>query len=86
MAEPNRPVSPEEAADPSDSYERAHPEHESAEGRLDGDKPAPQNSSDKIEQSAPNRQNGARQVNAHDAVNQRGGPAPAQPGVPKKTP
>ena len=37
-AEENRPASPQQAPDPSDNYERSHPEHEAGMGRLDNNK------------------------------------------------
>jgi hypothetical protein len=71
MAEQMRPLSREEAPDPSHSYERAHPTRESGTGRLDQDtdKATPEESADKVENAAPNRQDGTRQVNAHDVNN-----------------
>jgi hypothetical protein len=80
MAEQMRPASPEQAPDPSNSYERAHPGREVGMGRLDNNKATPAQRPDKGGgDAAPNAQDPARQINAHDAVNQRGGPAPAQP-------
>jgi hypothetical protein len=79
MAEQMRPASPEQAPDPANSYERTNPDREAGMGRLDNDKATPQRSPDKSEDAVPNRKTPTRQVNAHDAVNQRGGPAPEQP-------
>jgi len=79
MAEQMRPASPQQAPDPSHSYERSHPGREAGMGRLDSDKPVPANSPDKGQEAVGNRQDGTKQLNAHDAVNQRGGPAPVQP-------
>ena len=79
MAEQMRPASPEQAPDPSYNYERAHPEREAGMGRLDNNKSTPQQTPDKAEQATTNAQDGTRQLNAHDAINQRGGPAPEQP-------
>jgi hypothetical protein len=79
MAEQMRPASREQAPDPANSYERANPNREAGMGRLDNNKATPQSSPDKQQDAVPNRQDGARQINAHDAVNQRGGPAPEQP-------
>ncbi len=80
MAEENRPASPQQAPDPSNNYERAHPENEAGKGRLENNTatPAP-DAPDRQEQAVKNRQDGTRQLNAHDAINQRGGPAPEQP-------
>jgi hypothetical protein len=79
MAEQMRPASPEQAPDPSQSYERSHPGREAGMGRMDADKPVPQQSPDKHQEAGTNRQDPTRQVNAQDAINQRGGPAPEQP-------
>jgi hypothetical protein len=45
---------------------------------MDTDKAAPAQSPDRHQDAVTNRQ-GPRQVNAHDAINQHGGPAPVQP-------
>jgi hypothetical protein len=79
MAEQNRPLSPAEAPDPSNNYERSHPEREAGMGRLDNNKATPSNQPDRQQQAVTNKQDPGRQVNAHDAINQRGGPAPEQP-------
>lgn len=79
MAEQMRPASPQQAPDPSDNYERAHPEREAGMGRLDNNKAVPTDSPDKGHEAVSHRQDGKRQLNAHDAVNHRGGPAPDQP-------
>lgn len=79
MAEQMRPSSPQQAPDPSYNYERAHPGREAGMGRLDNDKAVPTDAPDRPHEAVNNRQDGTRQLNAHDAVNQRGGPAPEQP-------
>ena len=79
MAEQMRPASPQQAPDPANSYERAHPGREAGMGRLDNNKATPQQRPDKSDDAAHNAQDPARQINAQDAVNQRGGPAPDQP-------
>jgi hypothetical protein len=79
MAEQMRPASPQQAPDPSDNYERSHPEHEAGMGRLDNNKSTPTDDPDRQEGAVGNRQDGTRQLNAHDAVDRRGGPAPEQP-------
>ena len=67
MSEKMRPASPEQAPDPSDSYERSHPEHEAGMGRLDNNKNAtPKQTPDKIEQAVTNKKPPERQVNAQD--------------------
>lgn len=80
MAEQMRPASPEQAPDPSQNYERADPGRETGMGRLANDKATPPpKTADKSEEAAHNMQDGTRQLNAQDAVSQRGGPAPEQP-------
>lgn len=80
MAEQMRPSSPQQAPDPSDSYERSHPGREAGMGRLDNDPGTPTDAPDQQEQAVKNRQDGTRQINAHDAVDpRRGGPAAQQP-------
>jgi hypothetical protein len=79
MAEQMRPASREQAPDPANSYERANPGREAGMGRLDNNKATPQETSDKQESAVHHRQDGTRQLNADDVINQRGGPAPEQP-------
>ena len=79
MAEQMRPASPEQAPDPSNNYERAHPEREAGMGRLDNNTSTPTKQPDKMEEAVHNAHDGTRQLNAHDAINRRGGPAPEQP-------
>jgi hypothetical protein len=79
MAEQMRPASPRQAPDPSHSYERSHPGREAGMGRLDNNKAVPTDSPDQQNDAVRNKQDPARQINAQDAVNQRGGPAPEQP-------
>jgi hypothetical protein len=79
MADETRP-SPDQAQDPSNAYERSHPGREAGMGRLDNnDNATPADSPDRQQDAVTNRQDGSRQLNAHDVVNQRGGPAPEQP-------
>lgn len=59
------------APDPSDTYERAHPEHESGFGRLDSDEFEIADGPDAIEKTIRNRQDGSRQVNAHELADGR---------------
>ena len=76
MAEQMRPASPQQAPDPANSYERSNPGREAGQGRLDNnDKATPTNEPDRIGQAVTNKQDPTRQLNAHDAVNQRGEPA-----------
>ena len=79
MAEQMRPASPQQAPDPSHNYERSHPDREAGMGRLDNDQAVPTDSPDRPHEAVSHRQDGSRQLNAHDAVNQRGGAAPGQP-------
>jgi hypothetical protein len=75
MPEQMRPASKKGAPNPAHTYERADPNREAGMGRLDTDPDAaPSDAPDGIEQSVKQRQDGTRQINAHDAVNQRGGP------------
>jgi len=86
MAEQMRPASPDQAPDPSNNYERAHPENEAGLGSLKNNVATPQTHPDAMEQAVKQRQDGTRQINAHDPVDQRregnlsassAGPAPA---------
>src|SRR3954468_8420744 len=79
MAEQMRPSSPQNAPDPANSYERANPGREEGMGRLDNNRATPTNSPDRQEQAVTNRQDGSRQKNAHDEIDQRGGPPAEQP-------
>jgi hypothetical protein len=87
MADQTRPASPQQAPDPSHSYERSHPERESGQGRLDNNANAtPIDHDDKTGDAVTNRQP-PRQVNAHEVTDARKGghpgeavgPAPEQP-------
>jgi hypothetical protein len=67
MSEKMRPASPEQAPDPSNNYERSHPEREAGMGRLDNNKNAtPEQTPDKIQQAVTNKQKPDRQINAQD--------------------
>ena len=76
MAEQMRPASPEQAPDPSNNYERAHPEREAGMGRMENNKSTPQNQADGEQQAVHNKQQPDRQINADEA---EGRPAPQQP-------
>jgi len=78
MAEEMRPASKQEAPDPSNTYERSHPENEAGMGRLDNNRAVPADSADKGQQAVTNQQDPTRQINAQDVVNSRG-PAKDQP-------
>ena len=85
MAEQMRPASPEQAPDPSNNYERSHPEREAGMGRLENNKATPENHSDAQEGAVSNRQVPGRQINADESAANRGAeramgnPAPEQP-------
>lgn len=79
MAEQMRPASPQQAPDPSFNYERAHPERESGQGRLDNDVATPQNVGDQQDQAVHNKQHPDRQVNAQDLPTSTHDPLPQQP-------
>jgi hypothetical protein len=68
MAEQMRPASKESAPNPAHSYERSDPNREAGQGRLDTDKTTPVQQPDKIQESAPNRSDPSRQVNAHEVI------------------
>lgn len=72
MADQMRPSSPEQAPDPSYNYERAHPGREAGMGRLDNaaKHAVPEDAPDQAEDAAKNKQDGSRQINAHDVVKQ----------------
>lgn len=86
MAEKHRPLSPQDAPDPSFNYERSHPERESGMGRQDNNTDAtPTETADSgMDQATPNKQEN-RQLNAHDVINEgsaqkpKAVPAPEQP-------
>jgi hypothetical protein len=67
-AEQMRPAAGKNPPDPSDSYERAHPEHEAGQGRLDNNlKATPTARPDKMPNTVVNAQDGSRQLNAQEA-------------------
>jgi hypothetical protein len=76
MAEQMRPASPQDAPDPSNNYERSHPEREAGQGRLDNNKSTPENQPDSEQQAVHNRQDPQRQVNAQEMGSRA---APEQP-------
>jgi hypothetical protein len=71
MASENRPLSKEDAPDPTRSYGREKPEAESGMGRLDNNIATPTNSPDRAEDAVKNKQDATRQINAQDVVDQR---------------
>jgi hypothetical protein len=66
-----RPASNDKAPDPSNTYERAHPENEAGQGRLSSDKPVPSHCPDSMEASVTQKQDGTHQLNAEDVIDQR---------------
>jgi hypothetical protein len=85
-----RPSSKADAPDPSNTYERAHPENEAGMGKLDVGKAVPSNRPDSMEASVTHKQETTHQLNSEDVTDQRSkGTAPAtpaakQPGCSKK--
>lgn len=78
MAEQMQPTSDEQSPDPSDTYERAHPEHESGMGRLDNNTGAtPRQSRDHVHDAVKNAQDPTRQINAQEEENPDG-PVPLE--------
>jgi len=69
MAEQMRPTSPKQAPNPAHSYERSDPNREAGMGRLDNEEPTPSKRRDEIQDSAPNRSDPTRQINAEDTTN-----------------
>lgn len=65
-----RPASRKLAPDPATSYERAKPEKEAGQGRLDNNPATPAAAPDQMEQAVENKQS-LRQINAQDVVNGR---------------
>ena len=66
-----RPASKEKAPDPTNVYERSHPENESGMGRLDNDKFVPFPRADSMEASVTHKQESTRQLNSEDVIDQR---------------
>ena len=73
-----RPASNEQAPDPATAYERAKPEREPGQGRLDNNISTPTDQPEKGKQAVKNRQS-PRQVNAEDVTNARRASNPNQP-------
>ena len=69
MPKKTAPPSKPQAPDPSDCYERSHPENESGQGRLDNNsKATPTARPDKMPASVTHAQDGSRQINAQEAA------------------
>src|SRR5262249_49943612 len=75
----SNPSSQEDAPDPSNSYERSHPERESGMGRLDNNTNAtPTDHPDATPGAVGNVQDPRRQLNAQDVVNDRAAQDPKE--------
>jgi hypothetical protein len=88
MAKQTPRPSSRKAPDPSDVYERSHPEHEAGMGRLDNnDDATPVDHPDQAGAAVTNQQDPRQQLNAQDVVDGRASESPeesvAQPGVGK---
>jgi len=66
-----RPSSKEKAPDPSNTYERSHPENEAGMGKTDAIKVAPALRPDSMEASVTHKQDNRHQLNSEDVVDQR---------------
>jgi hypothetical protein len=87
MAEDMRPASPQQAPDPSNNYERSHPENEAGMGRLDNNRAVPTDAPEQGQDAVRNKQDPTRQINGQDSQSRpaadqqstQSGPAPQQP-------
>jgi hypothetical protein len=70
MANENRPASNQQAPDPASSYERAKPEMEAGQGRMENNKGVPDARPDRGQDAVTNRQDPTRQINAQDTPKQ----------------
>src|SRR5947207_7461031 len=70
MPNENRPASKQQAPDPATAYERAKPEKEAGMGRMDNNEAVPSADADRPGDAVKNKQDGARQINAHDQSTQ----------------
>src|ERR1700744_3973832 len=66
MAEQMRPASNKDAPDPSNSYERSHPEREAGMGKLHVPKPPRAATPGKMEKAGRHKQGATRQLNEED--------------------
>jgi hypothetical protein len=67
----------QQVPDPSDSYERSHPEHEAGMGRLDKPETPTHDHPDSVGDAVGNAQE-LRQLNAEDVVNNRAASNPVE--------
>ena len=70
MAKQIKPASQKPAPDPAPCYERTDPNRESGQGRLDSDPTIPAARPDQIQESAPNKSDPTRQINAEETMRQ----------------
>lgn len=66
MAGQSRPLKPSEAPDPSNNYERSHPDREAGMGRLDNNVATPHDQPDEMIGAVPNTSRPQRQINVKD--------------------
>jgi hypothetical protein len=66
-----RPASKEKAPDPSNVYERAHPENEAGMGQMENNKFVASPHPDSLESSVMHKQDNTRQLNSEDVIDQR---------------
>jgi hypothetical protein len=74
-----RPASNEKAPDPSNTYERSHPENESGMGKIGTPKVLPSKRPDSLEASVDHKQDTTHQLNSEDVVDQRSKAQSAKP-------
>ena len=79
MAEQMRPASPEQAPDPSNNYERDHPEREAGAGSMTSPigQATPARTPDKMPNAVGHAQDTTRSLTAQDAAAHGGMPPPA---------
>jgi len=66
-----RPASKDKAPDPSNVYERAHPENEAGMGKMGVGKTKPARCPDSMEASVTHKQDTTHQLNSEDVIDQR---------------
>lgn len=71
MQNRNQPADRQNAPDPSNNYERSHPEREAGMGRLDNNVSTPTNRPDQQDEAVENRQDGDRQINGQESEDDR---------------
>ena len=76
---PPRPQEKTDAPDPSNAYERSHPEREAGMGRLDNNDATPTNRPDRQSSAVKNKQPPDREITGQDNVNRRASASPTQP-------